>query len=158
MNSINKLSLVIIYSKRVPRPLVTVSMTDIPVLHSAEVVHFHHELWFTLLPEAANLLTHFQGRLVGFTMKSFKGLSNKYSPLRIPHQLVNPSPKVWLTKRQKPKCTPLVGHEIKPIRAPLVPFGKVLRARKGPHTWLKSEPCSTHGCTVSPGDHWQISP
>jgi hypothetical protein len=25
------------------RPLVIVSMTDIPVLHSTEVAHFHHE-------------------------------------------------------------------------------------------------------------------
>jgi len=33
----------IIYSVRVPRPLVTVSTADIPVLHSAEVVHFHCE-------------------------------------------------------------------------------------------------------------------
>jgi len=33
----------IIYSVNVPRPLVTVSTADIPVFHSAEVVHFHCE-------------------------------------------------------------------------------------------------------------------
>jgi hypothetical protein len=60
-----------------PRPLVTVSTADIPVLHSAEVVHFHHESWFTLSPEVISLLTHYQGRSAGFTMKSFKGSSNK---------------------------------------------------------------------------------
>jgi hypothetical protein len=64
-----------------PRPLVTVSTADIPVLHSAEVVHFHHESLFTLLPEVISLLTHFQGRSAGFTMKSFKGSSNKLGPL-----------------------------------------------------------------------------
>ena len=64
-----------------PRPLVTVSTADIPILHSAEVVHFHCESRFTLSPEVANLLTHFQGRLVGFTMKPFKGSFNKLGPL-----------------------------------------------------------------------------
>ena len=57
------------------------SMADIPVLHSTEVVHFHCESWFTLSPEAANLLTHYQGRSTGFTMKHFKGWSNKLGPL-----------------------------------------------------------------------------
>ena len=71
----------IIYSVRVPRPLVTMSTADIPVLHSTEVVHFHFESWFTLLPEVVNLLTHFQGRSAGFTMKHFKGSSNKLGPL-----------------------------------------------------------------------------
>ena len=37
-------SVFIIYSVRVPRPLVTVSAADIPVLHSTEVVYFHCEL------------------------------------------------------------------------------------------------------------------
>ena len=69
-----------------PRPLVTMSTADIPILHSAEVVHFHCESWFTLSPEVANLLTHFQGRSAGFTMKTFKSLSNKLGPLRFPHQ------------------------------------------------------------------------
>ena len=41
MNSINRYYLVIIYSIRVPRPLMTVSTADIPVLYSAEVVHFY---------------------------------------------------------------------------------------------------------------------
>jgi hypothetical protein len=44
MNSINKQSIVITYSVNVPRPLVTVSTADIPILHSIEVVHFHYEL------------------------------------------------------------------------------------------------------------------
>ena len=43
MNSINKCYLVFIYSIRVPRPLVTVSTADIPVLHSAEVVVGYRE-------------------------------------------------------------------------------------------------------------------
>ena len=64
----------------------TMSTVDIPVLHSVEVVHFHYESLFTLSPEVANLLTHFQGRSVGFTMKPFKGSSNKLGPLRFPHQ------------------------------------------------------------------------
>ena len=68
-----------------PRLLVTVSTDDIPVLHSAEVVHFHYES-FTLSPEATNLLIHYQGRSVGFTMKPFKGLSNKLGLLRFLHQ------------------------------------------------------------------------
>ena len=55
----------------------TVSTVDIPVLHSAEVVHFHCES----LPEVANLLTHFQGRSAGFTMKPFKDSSNKLESL-----------------------------------------------------------------------------
>jgi hypothetical protein len=64
-----------------PRPLVTVSTANIPVLHFAEVVHFHCESWFTLSPEVIILLTHYQGRSAGFTMKSFKGSSNKLGPL-----------------------------------------------------------------------------
>ena len=63
------------------KPLMTVSTADILVLHSAEVVHSHCELLFTLSPKVANLLTHFQGRLTGFTMKPFKGSSNKLGPL-----------------------------------------------------------------------------
>ena len=59
----------------------TMSTADILVLHSIEVVHFHSESGFTLSPEAANLLTHFQGRSAGFTMKPFKGLSNELGPL-----------------------------------------------------------------------------
>ena len=64
-----------------PRPLVTVSTADIPVLHSTEVVHFHCESSFTLSPKMANLLTHYQGRSAGFTMKPFKGSFNKLGPL-----------------------------------------------------------------------------
>jgi hypothetical protein len=64
-----------------PMPLVTVSTADIPVLHSTEVVHFHRESWFTFSPEVISLLTHYQGRSAGFTMKSFKGSSNKLGPL-----------------------------------------------------------------------------
>jgi hypothetical protein len=84
--SINIISIIIIISVhhlfyKSLRPLVTVSTADIPVLHSVEVVHFHYESWFTLSPEVANLLTHLQGRSAGFTMKSFKGLSNKLGPL-----------------------------------------------------------------------------
>ena len=59
----------------------TVSTADISVLHSAEVVHFHCESWFTLSPEVANLLTPFLGRPARFTMKPFKGSSNKLGPL-----------------------------------------------------------------------------
>ena len=43
MNSINKKSIVIIYSIRVARPFVTVSTADISVLYSADVVYFHCE-------------------------------------------------------------------------------------------------------------------
>jgi len=43
INIITDLPLEIIYSVRVPRPLVIVSTADISVLHSAEVVHFHCE-------------------------------------------------------------------------------------------------------------------
>jgi hypothetical protein len=64
-----------------PRPLVTVSTAVITVLHSTEVVHFHCESWFILSPEVISLLTHYQGRSAGFTMKSFKGSSNKLGPL-----------------------------------------------------------------------------
>ena len=37
----------------------TVSMADIPILYSTEIVHIHYESWFTLSLEAANLLTHY---------------------------------------------------------------------------------------------------
>ena len=65
------------------KPLMTVSTADILVLHSAEVVHSHCELLFTLSPKVANLLTHYQGRSVGFTMKPFKGSSNMLGPLGV---------------------------------------------------------------------------
>ena len=61
----------------------TVSTAVITVLHSVEVVHFHCESRFTLSPEVDNLLTHFQGRSAGFTMKPFKGSSNKLGPLGV---------------------------------------------------------------------------
>ena len=38
---------------------------------------FTQEPWFTLSPEVISLLTYYQGRSAGFTMKSFKGSSNK---------------------------------------------------------------------------------
>jgi hypothetical protein len=52
--------------------LVTESTADISVLHSVEVVHFHCESWS---PKARGL----QGPngQTGFTMKPFKGSSNK---------------------------------------------------------------------------------
>ena len=59
----------------------TVRTANIPVLHSADVVHFCCESLFTLLPDVVNLLTHFQGRSAGFTMKPFNGSSNKLGPL-----------------------------------------------------------------------------
>ena len=74
----------IIYFVNVLRPLVTVSTVDIPVLHSAEVVHFHCESGFTLSPEVASLLTHNLGRSTGFTIKPFKGSSNKLGLLDSP--------------------------------------------------------------------------
>ena len=70
----------IIYSVRSPRPLVTVSKADMLVLYSTEVVHFHYESGFTLSLEVISLLTHYLGRSVGFTMKPFKGSSNKLKP------------------------------------------------------------------------------
>jgi hypothetical protein len=82
MNSKNTFIVISDYLfRKGPRPLVTVSMADIPVLHFAEVVHFHYESWFTLSPEVISLLTHYQGRSAGFTMKSFKDSSNKLGPL-----------------------------------------------------------------------------
>ena len=38
---------------------------------------FTQEPWFTLSPEVANLLTHYQGGSIGFTIKPFKGFPNK---------------------------------------------------------------------------------
>jgi hypothetical protein len=63
-----------------PRPLVTVSTADIPVLHSAEVVHFHCE---SCSPYARGLQApkHYQGEQVGYTVKHFKGSSNTLGPL-----------------------------------------------------------------------------
>ena len=55
----------------------TVSTIDIPVLHSADIVHFHREPWFILSSEVANLLTHYQEKSAGFTMNPFKGFPNK---------------------------------------------------------------------------------
>ena len=68
-----------------------------------------------------------QGRSAGFTMKSFKGSSNKCSPLRIPHQPARSLPPGVTNKKiMKPKCTPLACHGIKPIEAPLALFDKLL--------------------------------
>ena len=58
----------IIYSIRVPRPLMTVSMAVITVLNSAEVVHFHYESRF---PFDRDLQVP----------KTLKGSSNKLGPL-----------------------------------------------------------------------------
>jgi hypothetical protein len=59
-----------------PRPLVTVSTADISVLHSAEVVHFQCE---SCSPYArvCKAPKHYQGEQTWYTMKPFKGLSNK---------------------------------------------------------------------------------
>jgi hypothetical protein len=43
MNSINIIIINDYIFHKGPRPLVTMSTVDIPVLHSAEVVNFHHE-------------------------------------------------------------------------------------------------------------------
>jgi hypothetical protein len=99
----------------------TVSMADIPVLHSVEVVHFHYESWFTLSPKVMSLLTHYQERLTGFTMKSFKGLSNKLELLGLCGlQVQSPLPNVTFlidyTHKER-------GHTIpNPEHTPLAPF------------------------------------
>jgi hypothetical protein len=138
--SINIISIIIIIIVhhlfcKGPRPLVTVSTAVITVLHSAEVVHFYCESWFTLSPEVANLLTHFQGRLAGFTMKSFKGSSNKLGSLGFISQFV------WYNHAG-------IHSLLFPICATRVTSNKL---EKGPSIWLKLEPCSPHSCTVSPG-------
>jgi hypothetical protein len=46
MNSIKKIVISDHLFHKGPRPLVTVSTADIPVLHSADVVYFHRESWF----------------------------------------------------------------------------------------------------------------
>jgi hypothetical protein len=63
-----------------PRPLVTVSMAVIIVLHSGEVVHFHCE---SCCPYARVNYSQNTTKVSrqGNTMKSFKGLSNKLGPL-----------------------------------------------------------------------------
>jgi hypothetical protein len=58
----------------------TVSTTDIPVLQSAEVVHFHCEscrpyAWVNYSQNTSKLSRQ------GNTMKSFEGSSNKLGPL-----------------------------------------------------------------------------
>ena len=63
-----------------PRPLMTMSTADIPVLHSAEVVHFHYESWYPYARVNYSENT-FQGEQAGVTMKPFKGSSNKLGPL-----------------------------------------------------------------------------
>ena len=83
-----------------PRTLMTVSTADIPVLHSAEVVHFHCESWS---PEVTSLLTHYQGRSARFTMKPFKGSSNKLGPLGFPINKQELPSKEWLTKDHEAK-------------------------------------------------------
>jgi hypothetical protein len=44
-------------------------------------------------------------------------------PLRIPHQPVRSLPQGVTNKKKEPKYTPLAGRGIKPIGAPLAPFG-----------------------------------
>jgi hypothetical protein len=117
-----------------PKPPVTVSTADIPVLHSAEVVHFHHESWFTLLPEVISLLTHFQGRSTWFTMKSFKGSSNKLGPLGFISQ------SVWYNHAG-------IHSLLFSICATRVISNKLEKVL----ILLKPEPYSPHSCTVSPG-------
>ena len=145
----------IIYSMRVPRPLVTVSTAVITVLHSAEVLHFHHEPWFALSPEVISLLTHYQGRSVGFTIKPFKGLSNKLGPLGF--QLAN------ICRAPLPNDTLRVGYSHKDrgrtIPDSSSPFCAIKvttnKLEKGPHTELKLEPCSPNSYTVSP--EWSLT-
>jgi hypothetical protein len=138
--NINIISVIIIISVhhlfcKGPRPLVTVNTAVITVLHSAEVVHFHCESWFTLSPEVANLLTHFQGRSAGFTMKSFKGSSNRLEPLGFISQ------SMWYNHAG-------IHSLLFSICATRVTSNKL---EKGPSIWLKPEPYSPHSCTVSPG-------
>jgi hypothetical protein len=59
---------------------VTVSTADIPVLHSAEIVHFYFESYFSFA-RGLKSPKHYQGEQAGYTMKPFKGSSNKLGPL-----------------------------------------------------------------------------
>jgi hypothetical protein len=63
-----------------PRPLVTMSTADIPVLHYAEVVHFHCE---SCRPYARVNYSQNTSKVSrqGNAMKSFEGSSNKLGPL-----------------------------------------------------------------------------
>jgi hypothetical protein len=63
-----------------PRPLVTVSMAVITVLHSAEVVHFHCESCCPYVQVNYSQNT-FKVSRQGNTMKSFEDSSNKLGPL-----------------------------------------------------------------------------
>jgi hypothetical protein len=74
-----------LFSKE-PRPLVSVSTADISILHSAEVVHLYPQV---VIPICHHL---YQGSGVGYTTSFSKVLSNKCSPLRIPHQPVRSLP------------------------------------------------------------------
>ena len=130
-----------------PRPLVTVSTVDILVLHSTEVVHFHCESWFTLSPKVINLLIYYLGRTTGFTIKPFKGSSNKLGPLGI----CGPSLDVARVG--------IAARYTHPSRKGNIPSCAIKattnKLEKGPYTELKPEPYSPHSCTVSPG--WSLT-
>ena len=73
----------------------TVSMAIIIVIHSAEVVHFHHE---SCCQFAQGLSTpkHFQGEWAGYTMKPSIGLFQPVRVVRFPRQAdVENPPFLW---------------------------------------------------------------
>jgi hypothetical protein len=63
-----------------PRPLVTVSTAVITVLHSTDVVHFTVSRDYPYA-RGGQSPKHSQVEQAGFTMKPFKGSSNKLGPL-----------------------------------------------------------------------------
>ena len=60
----------------------TVSTTDIPVLHYADVVHLTVSR-VSHLPGVCKSLKYYQGEQARYTMKPFKGSSNKLGPLGV---------------------------------------------------------------------------
>jgi hypothetical protein len=50
---------------------VTVSTSDIPVLHSVEVAHLYPQVMFPFLPKVVRTLKHFQDELVTVHYKVF---------------------------------------------------------------------------------------
>ena len=52
------------------------------------------------MSEAANLLTHYQGRSAGFTIKPFKGSSNKLEPLDSLDKQIQEPPVEWYNDTQ----------------------------------------------------------
>ena len=86
-------------------PPVSVGTASIPVLNTLQRLYiFTHESWFTLSPEVISLLTHYQGRSAGITMKSFKDSSNKLGPLGFISQ------SVWSTRRNPRSAIPQLRH------------------------------------------------